>query len=102
MARLFRATGQLIDPHSAIGVAAARAKRAAPEVPVVALATAHPAKFPDAVERACGLRPAMPPRLAGLFDLEERLSALPNDLAAVTADVRRYGRPAAIPAAGAA
>ena len=101
MARLYRATGELIDPHSAIGVAAARAKRTDPETPVVALATAHPAKFPDAVERACGLRPAMPPRLAGLFDLEERLSVLSNDLAAVTAHVRRHGRPAA-EAAGAA
>ena len=102
MARLYRATGELIDPHSAIGVAAARAKRTDPDIPVVALATAHPGKFPDAVERACGLRPAMPARLAGLFDLEERLSVLPNDLAAVTAQVRRHGQPAAEAAAGAA
>jgi threonine synthase len=50
-------------------------------VPVVALATAHPAKFPDAVERATGIRPQLPARLADIFDRPERVEVLPNDLA---------------------
>ncbi|TVR83207.1 MAG: threonine synthase [Rhodospirillales bacterium] len=76
-------TGELLDPHSAIGVAAARSVERPPGVPVVALATAHPAKFPDAVEAATGVRPALPPRLADLFDRPERFTALPADLGAV-------------------
>jgi threonine synthase len=82
-----RTTGETVDPHTACGLAAARAK--APEgVPVVVLATAHPAKFPDAVERATGERPPLPPHLADLFDREERMSVLKNDLSAVEAFVR--------------
>jgi threonine synthase len=57
-------------------------------VPVVAMATAHPAKFPEAMQRATGQRPALPPRLADLFAREERFSVLPNDLATVEAAVR--------------
>ena len=83
-------TGELLDPHSAIGVGAARAMHHDPSVPVVALATAHPAKFPDAVEAACGIRPALPPRMADLFDRPERVSQLPNDLGAVQQFVRRH------------
>ena len=93
--RLYRETGELIDPHSAIGIAAARAKLdsaplADPSVPVVALATAHPAKFPDAVERATGARPALPARLGDLLAREERVSVLPNDLARVQDFVRGH------------
>lgn len=81
VARLHRTTGEVIDPHSAIGIAAARARRR-DDVPVmIAMATAHPAKFPDAVERACGIRPDLPAALADLYDREERLTSLPNDLA---------------------
>jgi len=88
MARLYRATGEIIDPHSAIGIATARALEGGGERPVIALGTAHPAKFPDAVEEACGLRPALPPRLADLFERDERCLVLPNDLAEVQAAVR--------------
>jgi len=77
---LYRMTGQLLDPHSAVGVEAARQRRADSTTPVVALATAHPAKFPDAVERACGFRPELPPRMADLYDREERFVVLPNTL----------------------
>jgi len=73
--------GQLIDPHTAIGLAAARA--AATDGPVVTLATAHPAKFRDPVERAAGVRPVLPQRLAGLFDRSERFDVLPAELGAV-------------------
>ena len=77
------ATGEIVDPHTAIGLAAAREASIDPAVPVVTLATAHAAKFRDAVERATGIRPAMPRRCAGLFDREERFATLPADYAAV-------------------
>jgi len=87
------ATGELVDPHTAVGLAAARERRRDATVPVVALACAHPAKFPDAVEEATGVRPALPPRLADLYEREERLTLLPNDLARVKAFVRERVRP---------
>jgi len=86
--RLREACGYLADPHSAIGIAAARALPPAHGVPTVAMATAHPAKFPDAIERAIGTRPELPPGLADLMAREERFVVLPNDLAAVEANVR--------------
>jgi threonine synthase len=86
--RLHAATGYLADPHTAIGIAAARALPCSGGVPVVAMATAHPAKFPDAMERATGHRPALPPRMADLFEREERFTVVPNDLAVVEAAVR--------------
>jgi threonine synthase len=92
IAAVYRDTGQLIDPHTAVGVAAANICRRDRDVPMVTLATAHPAKFPDAVERATGVRPALPPHLADLFDRPERVSSLPNDLAAVQAFVRSVAR----------
>ncbi len=90
--RLYEETGELADPHSAIGIAAGRACRRDAATPMVALATAHPAKFPAAVESATGVRPGLPPRLADLFDRPERYDVLPNDLEAVKAYVRRAAR----------
>ncbi|MCZ8019798.1 threonine synthase [Novosphingobium sp.] len=75
--------GELLDPHTAIGLHAARTAGVDPAVPVVTLATAHPAKFGDAVERATGHRPALPARVGDLFEREERLAELPGDYAAV-------------------
>ena len=86
--RLHAETGYLADPHTIIGIAAARAHAPGQGVPVVAMATAHPAKFPDAMERAIGVRPALPKRMADLFERAERFELLPNDLAAVQARVR--------------
>jgi threonine synthase len=83
IAATWRATGELLDPHSAVAVAAARAAWHRPEMPMVALACAHPAKFPEAVERAVGFRPAPPPRLAAALSRPERIHVLPNELAAV-------------------
>ena len=80
IAATYRATGELLDPHSAIGVAAARALGAGKGIPVVALATAHPAKFPQAVTEAAGVVPKLPAQLADLYDREERCTRLPNDL----------------------
>ena len=73
----------VLDPHTAIGLAAARARAGEIDGPIVTLATAHPAKFRDAVERATGVRPALPRRVAGLFDREERYDVLPAQLDAV-------------------
>ena len=86
--RLHAATGYLADPHTAIGIAAARALPCAGGIPVVAMATAHPAKFPDAMERATGHRPALPPLMADLFERAERFTVLPNELGAIEAAVR--------------
>ena len=74
--------GQVIDPHTAIGLAAAR-EAGLGDVPVVTLATAHPAKFRDAVERATGVRPTLPSRVGELFDREERFDTLPATVEAV-------------------
>ena len=76
-------SGVILDPHSAIGVLAAyshRDKQIDPEIPIVCLATAHPAKFPKAVERALGERPPLPDRLADLYERPEFFTQLPNDL----------------------
>jgi threonine synthase len=70
---------QLIDPHTAVGLFVAQ-QYATPDVPMITLATAHPAKFPEAVENATGVRPVLPEHLADLFDRPERTQTLPNDL----------------------
>lgn len=88
IARMAKETGMVLDPHTAIGVVAAEACRGDPAIPMIALSTAHAAKFPDAVEEACGQRPALPPRMADLYERDERLTVVPNDLAAVEAVVR--------------
>jgi threonine synthase len=79
----------LLDPHTAVGAAVARRLRGAVAGPLVLLATAHPAKFPDAVEAACGLRPPLPAHLADLFDRPERFTVLQADVNAVRDFVRR-------------
>jgi threonine synthase len=89
---LYARTGMLVDPHTAVGIGATEVCRRDPDVPIVTLATAHPAKFPDAVERATGVRPGLPPHLADLFDRPERCTGLPNDLATVQAFVRSVAR----------
>ena len=76
-------SGIVLDPHSAIGVLAARECREDKSIPMVALATAHPAKFPDAVEGATGIRPELPAHLADLLDRPEQYTQQPNDLITV-------------------
>lgn len=73
-------TGELLDPHSAIGVAAAQAAGRHPDHPVISLATAHPAKFPDAVKAASGQHPGLPAHMADLFDRDEKTDTIDNDL----------------------
>jgi threonine synthase len=89
IADVHKRTGMLVDPHTAVGIGAARSCRKDPDVPMVCLATAHPAKFPDAVEQATGVRPELPERLTGLLEGEERYEVLPAELAAVQAHVQR-------------
>ena len=88
-------SGTLLDPHTAIGSHAARAADLPREVPMVTLATAHPAKFRDAVERATGSRPRLPARVGDLFDREERYVDLPGDYEAVAAYVAEHATPSA-------
>ena len=82
IARTLSDTAELLDPHTAVGYAVARSA-ATSASPMVTLATAHPAKFPDAVEKASGIRPALPKRLAHLMAAEERFTVLPNDVSRV-------------------
>jgi threonine synthase len=93
IARLHRQAGYLADPHTAIGTAAALAVPPSdPAIPVVVAATAHPAKFPDAVRRATGISPPLPPRLSDLYERPERLTRLPAALDAIEAFVRAHAR----------
>ena len=88
MRRVHAETGVLVDPHTATGTAAAR--RLDGEYPVVTMATAHPAKFPDAVEQATGHRPELPEHLADLFERPERIDIVPDDLRVVEDLVRKF------------
>jgi threonine synthase len=83
IAATYELTGHVVDPHTAVGLGAAALRNRDGSIPMVCLATAHPAKFPDAVEAAIGVRPELPFHLANLFQLHERLVNLPNDLGAV-------------------
>lgn len=75
-------TGEILCPHSAVGVKVAGEHLDA-AVPMITLATAHPAKFPDAVEAATGLRPDLPPHMADLFDRDEKVTRVENDLSEI-------------------
>jgi threonine synthase len=82
IARTWREAEYLADPHTAIGLAAARACRPV-GMPVMVAATAHPAKFPDAMERAVGFRPPLPPHLHDLYERDEHYIRAPNDAARI-------------------
>jgi threonine synthase len=82
-------TGQLVDPHTAVGIRAGRAM--APDgVPLVTLATAHPAKFPDAIREAVGQEAPLPPQLAWMMQADERCTILADDLAVIEADLLHW------------
>ncbi len=96
MTRLYRDCAFVVDPHSAVGIVAARRELARTQgTPMVALGTAHPAKFPEAVEAATGVRPQLPAHLASLMDRPETISVLPNDKMAVARYLRETARTAA-------
>jgi len=77
----------LLHPHSAVGIAAGRAVRGNPETPMISLATAHPAKFPDAVKDATGQHPNLPDHRKDLFEREEKMDILECDLNTVRAHI---------------
>jgi len=82
----FETTGEVLCPHTAVGMKVAGEHLGT--TPMITLATAHPAKFPDAVKRACGQDAPLPPRMADLFERPERMTHVPNDLAALEALIR--------------
>lgn len=84
----YEATDYILDPHTAVGLEGAKEIASKTDGAVVLLATAHPAKFPDAVEKAIGLRPELPEHLSDLFEREERMENLPDDLAIVQGFVK--------------
>ncbi len=93
MTRTYRESGHILDPHTAIGVAAARrALDRDPATPVVALGTAHPAKFPGAVMQATGRHPPLPPHMEDLMHRRERINRVPNDRSAVERFIRERSR----------
>jgi threonine synthase len=89
-----RETGHLIDPHTAVAAAVAEKETRDPAIPMVVLATAHAAKFPDAVEAACGVRPVLPEWLADLDRKPERVATLPVDQSAVEHHILSVSRAA--------
>jgi threonine synthase len=91
---ILRETGRVIDPHTAVGVAVAEKETRDQSIPMIVLGTAHPAKFPDAVEAACGVRPPLPDWLADLAQRPERVTTLPVDQAAVEHHILAVSRAA--------
>ena len=92
IAQVYQETGELLDPHTAIGVHAARECRRSLATPMVTLGTAHPVKFPEAVQKAVpSASPVLPAHMADLFEREERCTVLANDLAAVQDFVSQHG-----------
>ena len=93
MARVYRESGYTLDPHTAVAVSAARRALARDRAtPMIVLGTAHPAKFPDAVAEAIGVRPSLPPHLADLMSRRERFTVLPNEQGAIERFVRERAR----------
>jgi threonine synthase len=92
MAECYKETGYMLDPHTAVGLFAAWSSERDQAVPLVALACAHPAKFPDAVEKATGIRPGLPLHLADLYDRKEIFTVLPNELGELQNFVRKNVR----------
>jgi threonine synthase len=91
---VLRETGRFIDPHTAVGVAVAEKETRDPAVPMVVLSTAHAAKFPDAVQAACGSRPPLPDWLGDLYDRPERSATLAADQAAIERHILAASRAA--------
>ena len=82
-------SAELICPHTAVGVKVANEQRVA-DVPMITLATAHPAKFPAAVEQASGIHPPLPPRMSDLYDRPERVTRIANDLATLETHIKGH------------
>ena len=83
IAHIYQETGQLIDPHTAVGIATARENENRNNIPTICLAMAHPSKFPEPVQKATGVKPELPSHLADLDQRKEKFSILPNSLEAI-------------------
>ena len=94
----WRESGDLIDPHTAVAIAVSEHALATPNVPNIVLSTAHAAKFPDAVQAACGTRPELPAYLAGLMTKPEKITPMPNDRAGIERFISSASRAAKQPA----
>ncbi len=92
IAETYATSGEMIDPHTAVALAGSRRSRNNDAIPDIILSTAHPAKFPDAVEKATGQKPPMPAQLSALFDRQERYNVLPNDLNTVEGFIQANAR----------
>ncbi len=90
----WREAGDLVDPHTAVALAVADRDTSDTGTPNIVLSTAHAAKFPDAVEAACGVRPALPAWLDGLMTREEHVTVMKNDQTAIEAFVLSVSRAA--------
>ncbi len=84
----FNEAGYTLDPHTAVGFHAARLAKLDPAIPLVVMATAHPAKFPAAVKEATGVHPELPTHMADLYERKEKFVVLPNDLAQLKSFIR--------------
>jgi threonine synthase len=91
---IWREAGDLVDPHTAVALAVADRDTPVSTIPNIVLSTAHAAKFPDAVEAACGVRPELPPWLTGLMTRPERIEVMKNDHAEVARFVQSVSRAA--------
>jgi threonine synthase len=91
---MLRETGHFVDPHTAVGIAVSEKETRDPAVPMIVLGTAHAAKFPDAIERACGLRPPLPEWLSDLHERAEQFTTLAVDQTAVEAHILSLSRAA--------
>jgi threonine synthase len=91
---VLRETGHFVDPHTAVGIAVSEKETRDPAVPMIVLATAHPAKFPETIEKACGMRPPLPDWLADLMQRPEHFVTLPVDQTAVEAHILSLSRAA--------
>ena len=93
IARTWQECEMMLDPHTAVGVAAARKAVADnPNVPMIVAGTAHPAKFPDAIIRAIGVHPPLPKHMQGIMERPERFEIIANDLQAVAQHVQKHAR----------
>lgn len=93
IAHVWKASGYVLDPHSAVGVAAGmRALKTNPHTPMIVAGTAHPAKFPDAIMAATGVHPPLPPHLADIMQRKERFEVVKNDIGAVESFIRARAR----------
>ena len=92
IAEIYKETGELIDPHTAVGIAAGKERRTSEQIPLVCLGTAHPGKFPEAVIKATGKKPELPTSLQDLYDRTEHYSVLPNDYDLVRSYIEKIVR----------